>query len=287
MKFTPEPGNGKECFMKSHNANDIDGPTIITHPYPDVDSCTGVWLYCHLRNIPISKVTLSFNREVCIAGDDHICIDTGGGIYDHHDSNDYTCATNLVALDLGIGDDRMLIEIVDFALRADNGKLTKDDTNIFSLVALIDGLNSIFQNDYEKVVRTYCIAMDAYYASGTRKYTSDSILKNGIRFTTKKGQGIACVSTSSQVAWEAHRRGFAIYVYVDPSTGYSGFTTSPDYDVSFTNLYRAIVKEEPDADWFLHSSKRLLLCGSKKAPTNHLTKMNLEQLVRFVEKYMR
>ena len=257
--------------------------TIVTHPYPDVDACTGVWLYCHLSKLPVNEVRLLFNKGKYKADDDLIYIDTGGGIFDHHDSNEYTCATSQIASNLGIGKDPMLKEIVDYSLRADNGKLTREETDFFSLVSLVEGLNAKYKEDYEKVVRTYCSAMDAYYISGMRKLSVDSTLEHGIQFNTKKGQGIACISTSSQVAWEAHRRGFAIYVYIDPITGYSGFTTSPDYDVGFSDLYCAIKQKEPDADWFLHSSMRLLLCGSKKAPTNNLTHMNLGELVNMAE----
>jgi hypothetical protein len=50
-------------------------------------------------------------------------------------------------------------------------------------------------------------------------------------------------------------------------------------NVDLTPVYRDLRRIEPDADWYLHPSKRLLLCGTAKAPPRVPSKLSLEELV--------
>jgi hypothetical protein len=40
---------------------------------------------------------------------------------------------------------------------------------------------------------------------------------------------------------------------------------------------------DAQADWYLHPSKRLLLCGTAKAPVQHTSHLSLRELVAVIE----
>ena len=42
-------------------------------------------------------------------------------------------------------------------------------------------------------------------------------------------------------------------------------------------------KMDPEADWFLHQSHHMVLCGSSSAPDSKPTKLSFEQLIEAVK----
>ncbi|MAG11316.1 MAG: hypothetical protein CMI52_00715, partial [Parcubacteria group bacterium] len=49
--------------------------------------------------------------------------------------------------------------------------------------------------------------------------------------------------------------------------------------VNLTQAYKKASKLEPEAEWYLHHSKRMLICGSDVAENKKLSKMSLEKLI--------
>ena len=82
-----------------------------------------------------------------------------------------------------------------------------------------------------------------------------------------------------------YQKGYNIFLFKDKNTGFAGYKADGYSEIDFTNLYTYIKIKEPEADWFLHSSNQLLLCGSSKAPLKRLTKFSLNQLINIIEKY--
>ena len=48
-------------------------------------------------------------------------------------------------------------------------------------------------------------------------------------------------------------------------------------------VYADLRKVDSDADWYLHPNKRLLLCGSAKAPPRVPSQLTLIQLVHVIQ----
>ena len=48
-------------------------------------------------------------------------------------------------------------------------------------------------------------------------------------------------------------------------------------------MYAKVKSLEPDAEWYLHFSKDLLICGSDKAANYKLSKLELNDLIGLVK----
>jgi hypothetical protein len=46
-----------------------------------------------------------------------------------------------------------------------------------------------------------------------------------------------------------------------------------------SQVLRDLKRIDPDADWYLHPSKRLLVCGTPKAPPRKPSRLSLDELV--------
>ena len=80
------------------------------------------------------------------------------------------------------------------------------------------------------------------------------------------------------------RRCLLLWPLVVPTraTAFRGYKARSQNGVDFSSLFDRISMLEPEADWFLHSSKELLLCGSPKAPDRRLSKLALQRLVELI-----
>ena len=59
---------------------------------------------------------------------------------------------------------------------------------------------------------------------------------------------------------------------------------SKGQDIDLTLVYEQLKKMDPDATWFLHVSKKMLLNGTPKNPKMIPTKLSLSDIIRVLEK---
>jgi len=262
---------------------------LVTHLNPDLDACVAIWLLkkfvfaeeeCILKFVPMHEKLQSTE----IAGmDEIIYIDTSGGKYDHHSTLDENiCAAILVMKDFSLEKDKAIRKMVEYVLRVDHGKIFSTDVSAFDLINVIEGLNKVHRHNPELVVHIIEACLDGIYISLKQFIEAEKEFENIIVFKTKWGEGAGIVSSNPKIRYLAHRRGFKVFIYVDPLQGFRGYTAPGDSDVDFSNLFEKLKNIEPEADWFLHSSKKLLLCGSEKAPDRKLSKLSLKRMISLV-----
>jgi hypothetical protein len=58
----------------------------------------------------------------------------------------------------------------------------------------------------------------------------------------------------------------------------------PGTKVDFTQAYEALMKKDPQATWFLHASKKILLNGTTKNPDMKPTKLSLDEIIEVLKK---
>jgi hypothetical protein len=263
---------------------------LATHLNPDLDACMAIWLLkkfafageeCILRFVPMhGELPPMEIAEV----DEVIYIDTSGGKYDHHNiADENICAASLVMKDLSLENDIAIKRMVEYTLRVDHGKIFSTDVSAFDLINTIEGLNKVHRHNPELVVHIIESCLDGIYASLRQIIEAEKKLENVIVFKTKWGEGAGVMSSNPKVRYLAHRRGFKVFIYVDSVKSFRGYTAPGDSDVDFTDLFKKLKDIEPEADWFLHSSKKLLLCGSGKAPDRRLSSLSLEQMVNLIK----
>jgi hypothetical protein len=124
--------------------------------------------------------------------------------------------------------------------------------------------------------------LDAVYRSSTLRLEAQKEYAKGHAFASRFGQAFAVESGNPRVREIAHQAGARVFVFVDSVGGYRGYKARSRDGVDFSSLFREVTALEPQADWFLHSSKELLLCGSPKAPNRRLSHLSLDQLVDLI-----
>jgi hypothetical protein len=140
--------------------------------------------------------------------------------------------------------------------------------------------------------------------TGAEKEAQVKILvENSYKFTalleTENGKKVSvpalAAETDLNMSYSSHGKDFVLYVYKNPSNGIAGYNSrNPGKgdlgipEVDLTNIYNTIKTIEPNerAEWYLHWSKRLLLCGSKKRDfgKEKATELSLQQLIELVKK---
>ena len=69
----------------------------------------------------------------------------------------------------------------------------------------------------------------------------------------------------------------------DPRKGYVRIKARPESKVDLTLVFEKLSKMDPDATWFLHISKKMLLNGSVKNPKMRPTKLKLGDIIKVLE----
>lgn len=283
--------------------------TIITHIAPDVDAVTSVWLL--KRFLPgWEKADVGFvvagktmNDDPPDADPEILHVDTGMGTLDHHQTDEYTCAAKrtMEYISKQITDnkkqkkkhnfpDEALERLVEVVNDIDHFKEASypnpaADFYDFGLVGILDGWKLIFAQENEKIVELSLLLLDGIYKKFQDKvWAQEEIKVNGVEFETAWGKGMAVETVNDEVVRMAQRMGYTLAIRKDPKKGFVRIKTLPDSPADLTHTYQKLKKLDPDATWFLHASKRMLLNGSVKNPDSRPSKMTLREIVDVVKK---
>lgn len=270
---------------------------IVTHLSPDFDAIPAIWLlkkfFPEWRDAKVEFVPAGTTLDGKPAGADPdvIHVDTGGGSFDHHENNDYTCAAKLVwewikkekkIEDVAV--DRLIKQIVAFDHAKD---LTwgdaADDKYELMLPALIAGWKIANPGQYHKVIELGLTATDAAYAVMRSKVDAEKVLEEGIEFQTPWGKAIGVETRNEGTLQVGEKLGYALVVKKDPKRGSVRIYGRADFGVNLAKAAKKVRQLDPEAGWFLHASKCLLLNGSAKNPTMKPTKLTLEEVIEVLK----
>ncbi|TAL19292.1 hypothetical protein EPN90_03950 [Patescibacteria group bacterium] len=107
--------------------------------------------------------------------------------------------------------------------------------------------------------------------------------ENRLEFESPWGRAVALETAAYGADEYAYQQGFILLVLIDSRRGFRGFRAAPDSNVDLTAAYETLRRADPKADWYLHHSRKLLLCGSDVAPDSKLSKLGLRDLVRVLQ----
>src|SRR6266545_6212739 len=107
---------------------------IATQFSPDLDACLAVWLLRRFGGHTDTHLAFVSTGNRLPDDGDVIYVDTSGGKYDHHDTNDRVCAASLVLYDLKLESDAALRQLVDFAVLVDHGLLLDNNVGRLNVV---------------------------------------------------------------------------------------------------------------------------------------------------------
>lgn len=271
--------------------------TIVTHIGPDLDAIAGIWLIKTFFS-GWEEAMLAFVPAGNTLGgkppDDNpeiIHVDTGFGKFDHHQNNADTCAAQLMYEEVkrtrgaDVPMERLLsvVNDIDHFREVFFPNPTADFWE-FGLITQIDGWRLIYSDNPIKIVELGMQALDGIYKTFQNKVWAEKELKEkGVEFETKWGKGIGVETTNDETVHVAQKMGYAIAVRKDPKKGYLRIKSLPKDEIDLTPVYNTFKEQEPEATWFLHASRHMVLNGSSKNPDMRPTKKSLQEIIEVIK----
>lgn len=209
-----------------------------------------------------------------------IHVDTGGGRYDHHQRKHASLSAAELVRRATAPYDLALQRLVQQVTEIDQAR-DRLSNPIFNVQALVHGLNALFPDQPGLVAQTMLPNLDAWHASEARQIRLEAAFQHRIEFETPWGLGIALESSDGGSGQLAFRHGAVVHAYRD-AHGWMGAAARSDSQVDLSEMYSKLQIIDQEADWYLHPNKRLLLCGSAKAPANNLSRLSLAQFVDLI-----
>lgn len=272
--------------------------TIVTHIGPDLDAITSIWLvktfFPHWEEAQLAFVPAGTTLEKLPPDDNPevIHVDTGFGMFDHHQNDDDTCAAQLVynrVKELH-GQDPAMERLVAVVNDVDHFRQVffpnpNADYWSFQLEEIIDGWRLIHSDNPQKLAGLGMDCLDAIYKELQNKVWAEKEIKeNSTEFETKWGKSLALETTNDDVIHVAQKMGYRVVLRKDPKKQYVRIKSLPVPDIDLTPLYNTLKTIDNSATWFLHASLHMILNGSTKNPDMRPSTLSLEQIVDIMKK---
>jgi hypothetical protein len=177
-------------------------------------------------------------------------------------------------------------KLLDFVVKDDTGELKSMDHWLgdFSIAALWGGFSQKERGDSEKKL-AYGIPLTEYMVTYLNNVSSSErqIKEKGSTFTSPWGPGLAIESEYSGIDPVAYRQGTVVVVGINPKLGYRRIVGKTGSEVNLEEAYHEVTKLDPESDWYLHQSKRMLLSGSHSAPNVKISRLSMNELINLVK----
>ncbi len=273
--------------------------TLVTHRSPDLDALTSMWLIMrnhHGWENPTLEFVLAGKTLNDMAPDeskDVIHVDTGLGMFDHHQLEERTSASRRV-LDflkekgtIRKSSIDALDRIVDVVTIYDNfGEASfanpESDIYNFSLNEVINGLKAMLQNDQETVEKMMPM-FDGLLYNMRNKIGAEHDVSKGLTIQTRFGKSLFLETSNDEAMKMALKTGYTFVIRKDPDRGYVRIKTFPGPEYDLSALHKIITGIDKEGSWFLHSSKNMLLNGSSKNLDMKASPLTLPRLIEIIK----
>ena len=276
--------------------------TIVTHFSPDLDAITGVWLVkkffpgwqeAEIVFVPAGE---TFKNEPVDVDPTILHIDTGLGKFDHHQLDEDTCAAKKVLCSIPginrsnyIKKDEALERLVEVVNDIDHFREVyfpnpTQDFYDFGLPGILDGWKLLFGKDDHRLLEMGMLALEGVYKKLKDKIWAEKLLKEeGVNFKTRWGRAVAVETGNDEVLHLAQKQDYKIVVRKDPKKGNVRIKSLPDPKIDLTPVFKKLKKKDPQATWFLHIGKHMILNGSMKNPKAKPTKLTLKEIIKIIK----
>lgn len=294
---------------------------IVTHASPDWDAIGSVWIlkkflagwqHAVVEFVPAGETSARIKGKpvehqgpIVKAGDDEIIhVDTGMGPLDHHQTQDNnTSAAGLswqyIQKHIDESGARFTVEhreaisrIIKVIVDTDHFKEIfwpepAADYMDFSVLAALDGLKLMRPDQDSYYVEWGMDALNSLLHYFENKIWAErEIRMNGKEFESRWGKAIGFETINDTVLKLAQKMGYVLVVRKDPRKGYVRIKARPSQDdkgIDLTLAYEKLSKIDPEATWYLHVSKKMLLNGTAKNPQMVPSKLSLQEIIRVLE----
>lgn len=289
---------------------------IATHSSPDLDGIFSIWVIKKFLpgwqdakvefvpagdriNLESAKISPEdYTEPIETIGEDEVIhVDTGLGALDHHQTQSDKVSAASLTLDFVLSQTkikdekaealrRMAKVIVDLdhfkeVFRPDAGA----DYHEFDLFGIIEGYAYEKPGDYQAHVDFIIQNLDAVLHNfENRIWAEKEISENGKEFNFSGMKALEIETLNDSVIKLAQRKGIDLVIRKDPKSGAARVKANPKTDIDLTPLHNELRKKDPQATWFLHVGRKMLLNGTNKNPKMKPTKLSLQEIVEEVKK---
>lgn len=268
---------------------------LVTHVIPHLDDIAALWLLVRFEpsasKAPLKFIHTASDGVTLAAGE--IGVGIGRGKYDEHKGDKKDSAVSLVWKDLkrrGLTPKGLrgaaLAGLVDFVRRGDLGEYVGKEGPGIPLATALRALAKRPGEDSESATLVGFRLLDAMLDLHEERSKIDAAIARGKKFTTKwgRGIGISVEAVPGMVSGRIAELGYAIVVLRYPKQGFLHVRATPGTKVDLSKLAALVMKEEPEAKWYLHHSKKMLLQGDWIAPVSTRTRHGVDGMIRLLRK---
>lgn len=276
---------------------------LVTHINPHLDDIAAIWLFkkfnpefkdARLEFLKATSGTITFENKPVDENPDVVHFGIGKGKFDEHKGDIDECATSLVWKTLrpasqgeqaqGINIDSIeklaLQRIVEWVTLEDTGRLSVGEYDEFSVPAFIRPDDST-QEGSKKSVELGSEILDRILKVVKNTEQAKVDWEKRVEFESKFGKSIAVNSTAIDRNF-CKSKGGDLFLMYDPRSGHVQYFT-PSHEIDLEPIYTKVKELDLQADWFLHHSHHMVICGSGTAPDSKKTKLSFEQLMEAVK----
>lgn len=246
-----------------------------------------------------------------IGNDEIIHVDTGLGPLDHHQTSDRAISGTSRVWDYvrsinpefhknkseesdRVADREQAIDrIVRYIVDTDHFKEVffenpSADYHEFNILGILEGLKLYKPDEDDYYVAFGIEVLESLVRTFENRLWAEQEIEKALKFETRWGAGMAFETINDTVLKLAQKKGTVLVVRKDPRKGYVRIKARPedekmDKNIDLTLAYEKLSKIDPDATWFLHVSKKMLLNGTPKNPKMVPTKLSLQEIVNVLE----
>ncbi len=272
------------------------GKIIVTHKNPDIDALASIWLLerflpgwaeAEVRFVPAGGTLDGADPD---ADPGVLHVDTGMGALDHHQRKGFSSASRLVLAKvvkerpLKKDDKKALKRLVLQVTEMDNGRDSawpepESDRHEFMLNNLVIN-NSEAQDFWQVGLR----CLDKVFQIMKSKVKAEELIeKEGIFFETRWGKAVGVLTGNDQVIQVGLRQGYVLVAKQNPKTNHLRIYSRFDRGVDLRKAYKEFKKRDPESTWYLHTSRCLLLNGSRSNPNMRPTKLPLQEIIEILK----
>ncbi|MEA3249664.1 MAG: hypothetical protein U9Q03_04910 [Patescibacteria group bacterium] len=264
--------------------------TILTHHRPHLDDVCAMWLL--KRFLPdYQNAGIDFANAGPVEGGadeadpNKTYVGVGRGKFDEHKGDHGECSASLVlayvrekaSLEGNIT--KALGRVVDWVLLEDTGKLAMIEYRDFSVSAVLRGEYDRAGKDSHAVASIGFAILDALLHTQFNLIRLEKDWEKRIEFESMVGLAVAIETSAHDADVFAYRKGFNLVVTMNVAHSYHSIRASVESGIDLTPINDELKRREPDAGWFFHHSKQMLICGGDLAPNVMPSRLSMDQLI--------
>jgi hypothetical protein len=273
---------------------------IVTHIFPDLDAIASAWLLVRFHpdfsqtGLEFVPAGATYQNQTVDSDPTVVHVDTGLGRFDHHQLSAKTSAAARVLADLKRQKlisqkyQAALERLVSLVTEVDNfadcfWPQAAADYYDLGLPELLNNLKISGRLNDKELVYQGMILLDAALTGFLIKIKAEAEIAAGRQFLCRWGKAVAVVSKHSLVSKLAQKLGYALVIRKEPQTGFVSVKSQPKPAIDLQPIYLKLKAADPNASWFFHQGKHIIVNGSRHNPRAKPTNLSLEEVIKEVE----